>query len=305
MKTKLLLALLFPATFVTTAALADDKAACLDAAARGQRFKDNHKLVEARQQLRVCAAAACPAVVQSDCATWLAEVDAALPSVVVTAKNGAGADLIDVKVSMDGQLLVASLDGHAVAMNAGPHTFHFTAADGSTLDRQVVVHEGEKNQAVAVVLGAAPTPPARPPAPVTGPTAETPAAGTAPKPPSLTVETAPDSGGSSSTLRTIGWMLGAGGVVGLGIATIFGVIAVGNKNAANCVDNVCDPRTTSGIKSSALVSDIGWVAGGALLASGAGLLLFAPRVNHVSGAEVRVTPVVMASGVGIVTGRSW
>ena len=306
MKTRLLLALLVPATLVTTFSHADDKAACLDAAKKGQRFKDNHKLVEAREQLRICAAAVCPAVVESDCATWLAEVDAALPSVVVTAKNGAGADLVDVKVSMDGQALVSKLDGHAVAMNAGPHTFHFAGAVGSTLDWEVVVREGEKNQAVAVVLGGAvgaPAPaPALPNAAAAAPVPETPASAAAPP---SGVATPPDSSGSSGTLKTVGWVLGGAGVVGLGVGTIFGVIAMGDKNAAHCVNNVCDAGTTGGIKSSALVSDVGWIAGGVLLAIGAGFVLSGPSGRHEPTAGLRVSPIITASGAGVVTGVSW
>src|SRR5271154_3508776 len=114
MKTRLLLGLLLPTCLITATAFADDKVACLDASAKGQRYKDTHKLVEARAQLRICAAAQCPAVVQTDCATWLAEVDKAMPGVVVAAKNGSGGDLFDVKVSVDGQPLLSKLDGQAV-----------------------------------------------------------------------------------------------------------------------------------------------------------------------------------------------
>jgi hypothetical protein len=48
-----------------------DKAACLDASSQAQSLRDAHKLVEARQKLRVCAQAACPGVVQRDCLSWL------------------------------------------------------------------------------------------------------------------------------------------------------------------------------------------------------------------------------------------
>jgi hypothetical protein len=269
MKTHFLLGLLMPTVLLTTAAFADDKAACMDAASKGQRLRDTHKLVEARAELRVCATAQCPSVIQSDCAIWLADVEKALPSVVVTAKDGAGADLVDVKVSVDGRPLASKLDGQAVPMNAGPHTFHFEGADGSILDRQVMVKEGERNQAVAVVLGAAaPTP--------------------------------------SSTWKTLGWVLGGTGVVGLGVGTVFGVIAMGDKNGAHCdANNVCDPGTTRGIKSAALVSDVGWIAGGVLLAGGAALVLFAPSGSRKPESGVNVAPVVTASGGAIVAGGSW
>jgi hypothetical protein len=285
MKTGFLLGLLLPTALVATAAFADDKAACLDAASKGQRFRDAHKLVEAREQLRICAAAQCPAVVQSDCASWLADVEKALPSVVLTAKNGAGADLADVKVSVDGQPLVSKLDGQAVTMNAGTHTFHFEGTDGTSIDEQVLVKEGEKNQTVAAVLGAAPAP--------------TP-------PPSQGAESPSNSGGTSRPWRTVGWALGGVGVVGLGIGTAFGIIAIGDKSAAHCnANNVCDPGTVSGIKSAALVSDVGWIAGGVLLASGAALVLFAPRESHEPAAGVRLAPVVTARGGELVAGGSW
>jgi len=296
MKIRFVPAALLPAFLVATAALADDKAACLDAASKGQNLRNAHKLVEAREQLRVCAAATCPAAVQSDCVGWLADVEKALPSIVLSAKDGSGSDLFDVKVSVDGQPLVSKLDGQAVTMNAGPHAFHFEGGGGS-LDRQVLIKEGEKNQSVAVVLGAAPAAPATPSAPATPQSASQPAAPAA--------ASASDSSGSSSPLRTLGWVLGGAGVVGLGVGTAFGVVAMGDKNGAGCnSNNVCNAGTTSGIKSAALLSDVGWIAGGVLLASGLALVLFAPSGSHEATA-VGVVPVLTASGGNVVVGGSW
>jgi len=119
---------------------------------------------------------------------------------------------------------------------------------------------------------------------------------------------APDTGGSS-TWKTVGWVLGGVGVAGLGVGTVAGIIAMGDKNGAHCSSSgVCDPGTTGGIKSAALASDIGWIAGGVLLASGAALVLFTPIGSHeaTAGASgVRVAPTLMASGGGAVLGGSW
>jgi hypothetical protein len=294
MKTRVFPGLLLGAALVPGLAMADDKAACLDAAAKGQRLRGAHQLVEAREQMRACAAAQCPAVVQTDCARWLDEVEAALPTVVVAAKNGSGVDLFDVKVSVDGKLVASKLDGQGAAMNAGPHTFHFEGADGTSVDQQVMIKEGEKNQVVSVVLGASP-------AAAPGP------AGL----PATVPETAP---ATSSPLRTVGWVLGGAGMVGLGVGAVFGLVAMSDKNAAHCVDNLCDPGKASGIKSAALVSDIGWIAGGVLLATGAGLVLFAPSGHAESAAgtasaqgaaALRVTPVAIAGGGGALLGGAW
>ena len=48
-----------------TIASADEKALCLDAASKGQTLRDNRKLIEARDQFRVCARQGCPGAVVS------------------------------------------------------------------------------------------------------------------------------------------------------------------------------------------------------------------------------------------------
>jgi hypothetical protein len=282
---------LLPIATVTHAAHADDdKAACLEAASQGQRLRGAHKLFEAREQLRVCARAQCPAVVQSDCAAWLDSVEKALPSVVLAAKSGAGADLIDVKVTADGQPFATKMDGQAVPIDPGPHTFHFEAADGTAVDQQVVVREGLQSQPVSVVIGA---PPAAPP------------------PAASTVEPRPaaEQPRGSSPWRTVGWVLGGAGVVGLGVGVVGGVIAAGDKNDMHCSsNNVCtDKGPLQSAFGAATAADVGFVAGGILLAAGVVLVVWAPGEGHGSstGRGVRVAPVVSANQTGLAVGGAW
>jgi hypothetical protein len=302
------LGLLASAMMVATASYADDKAACLDASSKGQSLRDAHKLVEARDQFRLCARQQCPGIVQQDCGGWLADVEKGVPSVVVTAKDGAGADLVDVRVSVDGQPFATKLDGQAVAINPGSHLLHFELADGTQLDRQVLVKEGEKNQGVAVVLskkgGLTGTPTAGSPStvpPTTGqPSAE-------PTSPSVAGGSAPAGGGSG--LRTAGWVLGGAGVVGLGVGTVFGIMAIGDKSSANCnANNQCEGGPLSSAKSAAIGADIGLIAGGVLLATGASLVLLAPKANpshEATSARVEIAPRVAPGRGGIVLGGSW
>ena len=243
------------APLVTTTALADDKAACLDAASTGQTLRDTHKLVEAREQLRICAAATCPAVVQADCVGWLADVEKALPSVVVTAKNDSGADRVDVKVTVDGQPFASRLDGQAMVMNAGPHAFHFERSDGVTLDQQWVVKEGEKNQAIVVVLGKS----------------------------DATIPTEPSTG--LGTQRLLGLVAGGVGVVGIGVGSVFGLLTASAISAqkSDCASStMClHPSQAASDHSTwttdGAVSTAAFIAGGVLLAGGAVLFFTAPR----------------------------
>jgi hypothetical protein len=308
-----LLAVLAPAMLVPTTAFAADKAACLDAAANGQRLRDAHKLVDARDRFRLCAASSCPAVVQADCVGWLAEVEKAVPAVVLVAHDAAGADLTDVAVTVDGQPLAAKLDGRALSTDAGLHTFRFVGPGGAVAERKVLVKEGDKSQTVAVVLGAAAVPaapavaaPAVPP-PATGNDAvlalpAAPAAAPPPAPP-------PASSGWGGSWRTVGWVVGAAGVVGLGVGAAFGAKAISDKSAAHCdASGACDAGPLSDANTSATISTVGLVAGGVLLAGGAALVLFAPKGDSASGPAVtglRIAPMLGPHDGGLVAACSF
>jgi len=271
----------------STSSAADDKAACVDASLQGQTLRNAHKLLEARDQFRACAGQQCPAVVQTDCAAWLDAVEKSLPSVVVTAKDGKGADRADTKVTVDGVLLVTHLDGQAVSLDPGMHVFHFELGDGTSLDQSVLVREGEQNQRVAVVLTRSIVAP----------------------PPTLPSGPAPGRSSSEGTSgwRTVGWVLGGLGLAGLGVSAGFGVVAIQDKNNAHCDANgLCDPGTSGSIKSAALVSDVGLLAGGFLLAGGAALVLLAPRGGHDAATPaIAVAPAPAANGGGVVVAGKW
>ena len=269
----------FSLAFAGRAGADESKDACLAAASSGQTLRDQHKLVQARDAFRACARRECPAVVQSDCSEWLDAVEKNLPTVVFSAKDVAGADVIDVIVSVDGERVVAVRDGQSLPIDPGPHVFHF-AAGGTSVDAQVVVRAGVQNQPVSVVFGLAalssgPQPPPPPPRSADG-QAE------APRTP-------------SRTWKTVGWALGGAGVVGLGVGSVAGVLAVTNKNSANCDANqLCDPGSLASARTAARVADVGLIAGGLLLAAGGALLLFTPSATPTAtrALHLRVAPAI-------------
>lgn len=138
--------------FPADEAMADDKQACLDAYASGQRLQRAEEFLEARRQLRTCARAVCPAFVQADCARWLGEVEAAIPSVVLSARTPDGQDVIEVDVTMDGRPLLAALDGKSVDLDPGVHELVFESEGYRPERREVVIKTGEQNRKVEVVL---------------------------------------------------------------------------------------------------------------------------------------------------------
>ena len=277
-----------------------DDAACLDGASKGQRLRATHKLVEAREELRICAAAACPTVVQSDCAGWLASVEKALPSVVVTAKNEAGTSLIDVKVAVDGQPFLTSLDGHAVPINPGPHTFHFEGPGGATLEQVVLAAEGEQNQRVAVVLRAS-----------GGPARTAIPARRSSESGAITMAPGARAPRGGAPWKTVGWVAGGAGVIGLGLGAIFGMKAIDDNNRASCNENhMCLTDALNEAKSDAQIADVAFVAGGVLAAAGIAILLFAPSESGAKGqtrpgVTAALSPIVAPHAGGLTLGGAW
>jgi len=155
------------ATLGTAPALAqddDEKQVCKEAYEAAQERRLEKRLIEAREQLHACVQDACPAFVRKDCATWLDEVERAIPTVVLRFVDETGAERNDVTVTVDGKVLVDTLDGGAVAVDPGPHAFVFEPAGGEAVTREITVVEGDRLREVAVDRSPPPLP-VPPPAP--------------------------------------------------------------------------------------------------------------------------------------------
>jgi hypothetical protein len=247
-------------------ALADGASTCLDAVARGQELRDLHKLLEARGQFRICAAPSCPPVLQHDCTGWVDEADKAIPTVVVEARDSSGNDVFDVHVSIDGVARVNRIDGAAIPLDPGPHTFRFEWPDGTSLDKQMLVPEGQKALVVSATAAAPAAPPPVPPlTAVTAPASQPPP----PPPPHF------------FPVRTAGYVVGGVGVAVLAAGSVIGAMAISRIGSAKgeCTPG-CSYNTnpaagpdmhTGGVLADASTGTV--VAGGALVAGGVLMVL--------------------------------
>jgi len=81
-----------------------------------------------------------------------------------------------------------------------------------------------------------------------------------------------------SPLRTAGYIVGGAGIVGLGVGTVFGLVALGDKSTVNqqCTGSACSQSGLDAVDSAhrdATISTIGFVAGGVCLAAGVTMVL--------------------------------
>jgi hypothetical protein len=189
-------------------------------------------------------------------------------------------------VKRDGEVVGEGQYGVAVAVDPGKHVVEASAPGKKTwTDSRVVTGEGATSTLKVEALVVDPNASA---------TAATTDHGVGPEP----------TGGEKkgSPLKTVGLVVGGLGIVGIGVGSVMGILAIGKNNDANnghCdkTSNLCD-STGLGMRSDAVtfgnVSTVGFIAGGVLLAGGATLWLLAPS------SSVQAAPAVGTSGGGIV-----
>lgn len=131
---------------------ADEKATCIAAAERGQELRTEGKLRDARDKFVACTQAGCPDAIRKDCTTFLADVEASIPSIVVTATAPDGADLYDARLLVDGVVVSERIDGKATMVDPGRHAIRVEAKDGTHAEVEVVLAEGDKHRKVHVAF---------------------------------------------------------------------------------------------------------------------------------------------------------
>jgi hypothetical protein len=275
---------------IASSATADmTKDQCIDANTQGQSLRRDGKFADARAQLQRCGDPTCPAMLRDDCTRRLDELEREQPTVVFDAKDGAGHDLVAVKVTVDGHPLADTLEGKAFRVDPGAHSFTFATADQPPVTQTFVIKEGDKERRERIVIGTAPSPP-----PVPAPAAQPTTGGALPSTP-------PESPSPSGlgTQRILGLGLGAAGVVGIGLGSVFGLLASSAwsnaKNACGGDTSHCTNVSSADSYRSTTSTDgglatVGFIAGGVLLAGGAVLFLTGGHHEAATAARVTVAP---------------
>lgn len=306
---------MFPAwslAFIAVGATAHaaDVTRCVDASEKAQQLRDDGKLIDAREQFLICAAETCPKVIQADCLRNIDEVSMNLSSVVLSARDATGQDILEVRVTVDGHPFAQRLDGKAAFIPSGQHKLRFETAEGLAHEQVVIIRQGEKNRLVSVVLNG----------PNHGSATKSPSGepGAAERP-----RTEPSSADAPSMRRTAGFVVGAVGVAALGLGGYFGVRALGKRSDSDsaCPDGHCTAEGVSlndDAKSAAWISDIALGAGLVGVGVGAYLVLTSSgtsasssaavagraRLGKGSATMIRLIPAVSPHGGGFdLTGR--
>jgi hypothetical protein len=263
---------------------APTKDQCIDADTQAQDLRRNASLLEAREALRLCVDEACPQMVREDCTKRLDELASEVPSIVFAAKGAARNDLSAVSVTIDGKPLVDHLDGSAIEVDPGEHTFSLTAASLPPATLKLLIRECERGRHEAVLIAPPDAPLARPPdrkLPV-GAAGKTPEKG----PDSSLRPAAP-----ASTQRLVAWTALGLGAVGVVLGSVFGLESKSKHDEAKACGATCPDLPSHDANEDALkfgnISTVAFIVGAVGLASGTALWLTAKPTEASSNTGLR------------------
>jgi hypothetical protein len=273
-----------PALADTTKEVSKDQ--CVDANTQAQTLRRAGQLGAAREQLLLCGDARCPGVVRDDCAQRLDELERAQPTLVLDVQDASGQDIVAVDVRVDDKPFANRLDGRALAVDPGEHTFTFSVPGLAPVTRRLVLKEGEKERRERVVLGE-PVVRESPPSPATA---------------------SPMERRPGHAQRLTGIVLSGVGLAGVALGAVFGALTINDwshsKSECPSTENCPNRGPAIADRQSALraatVSDVGFIAGGVVVAAGIAVWLTAPSgTEDAAAVAVRVGLSFGPGGAGL------
>ncbi len=274
--------------FAGTAIADDEKEVCASSYENAQKLRREGKLKDARKDLVTCGNQKFPAVLVPYCVQMLHDVDEAMPSILIVARDDKGASTDDVRVIVDGEVWAEKLDGRALPIDPGTHVIRLEHAGSAPWEDKVLVNEGEHSRRIEPVFGprksdASPLVPNAPPA------------GSSP------------SHGTSVSLWPAGLAFGIGGA-GVVVGAAMGVVALSTKSSLDkeCKTKTSCPASAQGdidkLNTMGIGSTVGFVVGGAGVVTGIVLAVVLSRHTDTSAsalARPSVSPWVSPFGAGL------
>jgi hypothetical protein len=280
-------ALLVGSVLPSSASAKPSKDQCIDADTLAQELRRAGKLLSARAALQVCIDPACPGLVREDCTERLDELTNAIPSLIFSAKDGTGRDLRAVSITIDGQQSVDHLDGSAIDVDPGEHTFHFQAAGLPPATLKLQIREGERRRYKEILLGSPAAQPASSPQPGTA-SGDGSAQGSG-----INAETEARASSSGSTQRLLAWSALGLGATGIVVGTVFGLKSKSKHDDAKACTTTCPDEPSYQANEDAMkfgnISTVSFILGAAGLAGGVTLWLTAKPRQTNSSAQAQVT----------------
>lgn len=238
--------------------------------AQQERLKGNYRA--AREGARACSDVQCPAAIINECVKLFEAVQSEIPTVIFSARDRAGNEMVNVKVDVDGVRAADRLEGRPLELDPGPHVFRFESPPEAPVEITQTIRVGDQRRLIEAVIG-----PELPPAAAGG--TGTPGADAGPK--------------KEAKTPAATYVLAGVGIVALGG---FALLNISGANEYSELEKDCSPRCDPNDADSArLKYQLSYAALGLGIAAlgGSAIIYFASRGSSESasvGLKVATTP---------------
>jgi hypothetical protein len=201
-------------------------------------------------------------------------------------------------ITRDGAPLDMATLGVAIPVDPGEHTVEATAPGKRPWSTKVAASaEGASLTVEIPTLADAPAAPPPPPPPASG------EPGPVASPPGVDEPARP---APTASVRTAGFVVGAVGLVGLGVGTWFAVSARSkfDDSLSSCAPDDQNRCSSAGVtrrgeaRTDGSLATVAFSVGGAALAAGVALVLFAPGNSDPASARLRIAPALGGATLG-------
>jgi hypothetical protein len=260
----------------------DATAACIAAVEQAQLARYQGRLRAARDGFATCARSECPGPIRNDCTRWLQDADARLPTAIFLPEWKDGGPTPPLRIVMDGAPIAEGAPDHAVAIDPGPHQFHFALDGGAPIEARYELREGDKNRVFRLVFTRA----------AGSDSGGLGASGGSGPPGASGAPGSPDGLAPNVMIRPVPagvYVAGALGFAGLVTFAVLGTWGQSDVDAmSSSCGHRCSPAAVDRAGAKLLAADIAGLAGAGALALATWLYVTRPALRLAAGTSARI-----------------
>jgi hypothetical protein len=258
---RIALAAAYAAVSHDAAAQSPEKLECARSFEQAQRLRQAHQLRAAKGELLVCTEK-CPQVLRQQCVSWLGDVEASIPSLVVVARGPDGSVLSNARIVVDAVELAGGPMQQAVELDPGDHDLVIDAPGLAHVQQRVTLREGDRERRVDVTLS-----PAAPPVTSSSPSSSSAKWGGAVAP-------------SDRPVPAVVYVLGGAGLAVAAVGTYFQIAGMNDASSLGGCQPNCPQEQIDNARTTLWAGNVTLAVGVVTLAAAVVLYLVRPAREH-------------------------
>ncbi len=140
-----------------SSATGDEIEQCIADHSAAQREFKAGRLLGGKKLATNCAVSSCPGAIASECGAFVRDAERRTPTVIVVVVDDKGAEVSDVRLTLDGESWLDEPVATSVPLDPGRHTFAAVRGDGTRASVTALVREAERARRIELRFATPPS----------------------------------------------------------------------------------------------------------------------------------------------------